>query len=329
MSGNVPPILLPLGTNIAHEGPSDTGDTKIAALRLKFNAFKALKGEKVNGTFTRLKCLLNDLENNGVSIPKADVNATFVNSFPRKWLNDATKSINFTLFGFDKPLSFTSDEFSSIIGLNYSENYVHLPSKETMRSALSTLGLVEETNTSPSSTDLIVKESSPSLQVADTQLAKEPVATADATQSINSFESAEELRIQPKTTDSTKATVQESIVKKAENVAEITFIGHVTLEKVDGDGANKTAEESPYNTKSKIKFVKRVLYSDTKDQIMIVGTVYSDMEDDTSVQHQEFHDDSIELQPYDQLMNEADSDLEPMPRDEIESLSGFKADETN
>ncbi|GJW31991.1 hypothetical protein Tco_0052023 [Tanacetum coccineum] len=31
---------------LAHEGPSDTRDTKIAVLRLKFNAFKALKGEK-------------------------------------------------------------------------------------------------------------------------------------------------------------------------------------------------------------------------------------------------------------------------------------------
>nr|GFA10808.1 hypothetical protein [Tanacetum cinerariifolium] len=31
---------------LAHEGPSHTRDTKIAALRLKFNAFKALEGEK-------------------------------------------------------------------------------------------------------------------------------------------------------------------------------------------------------------------------------------------------------------------------------------------
>ncbi|GJV76069.1 retrovirus-related pol polyprotein from transposon TNT 1-94 [Tanacetum coccineum] len=41
-------------------------------LRLKFNAFKSLEDEKVNGTFTRLKCLLNDLENNGVTIPQAE-----------------------------------------------------------------------------------------------------------------------------------------------------------------------------------------------------------------------------------------------------------------
>ncbi|GJW45469.1 hypothetical protein Tco_0077115 [Tanacetum coccineum] len=72
---------------LAHEGPSDIRDTKIAALRLKFNAFKSLEGEKVNGTFTRLKCLLNDLKNNSVTIPQAEVNATFVNSLPRKWLN--------------------------------------------------------------------------------------------------------------------------------------------------------------------------------------------------------------------------------------------------
>ncbi|GJU65988.1 hypothetical protein Tco_1252247 [Tanacetum coccineum] len=57
---------------LTHEGPSDTRDTKIAALRLKFNALKALEGEKVNGTFTRLKCLLNDLKNNGVSNPQAE-----------------------------------------------------------------------------------------------------------------------------------------------------------------------------------------------------------------------------------------------------------------
>nr|GEU42796.1 retrovirus-related Pol polyprotein from transposon TNT 1-94 [Tanacetum cinerariifolium] len=33
---------------LAHDGPSDTRDTKIAALRLEFNAFKALEGEKDN-----------------------------------------------------------------------------------------------------------------------------------------------------------------------------------------------------------------------------------------------------------------------------------------
>nr|GEU87733.1 hypothetical protein [Tanacetum cinerariifolium] len=57
---------------LAYEGPTDTRDTKIVALRLKFNAFKELKGEKVNGTFTRLKCLLNDLKNNEVIISQSE-----------------------------------------------------------------------------------------------------------------------------------------------------------------------------------------------------------------------------------------------------------------
>ncbi|GJX42820.1 hypothetical protein Tco_0257810 [Tanacetum coccineum] len=57
---------------LAHEGPSDTRDIKIAALRFKFYAFRSLEDEKVNGSFTRLKCLLNDLENNGVTIPQAE-----------------------------------------------------------------------------------------------------------------------------------------------------------------------------------------------------------------------------------------------------------------
>ncbi|GJV00033.1 retrovirus-related pol polyprotein from transposon TNT 1-94 [Tanacetum coccineum] len=35
---------------LAHEGQSNIRDTKIAALRLKFNAFKSLEGEKLNGT---------------------------------------------------------------------------------------------------------------------------------------------------------------------------------------------------------------------------------------------------------------------------------------
>nr|GEX05820.1 putative reverse transcriptase domain, ribonuclease H-like domain, aspartic peptidase domain protein [Tanacetum cinerariifolium] len=80
---------------LAHEGPSDIRDTMIATLRLKFNAFEALEGEKVIGTFTRLKYLLNDLENNGVYIPQAKVNDIFVNSLPRKCLSmDQTQRAN-------------------------------------------------------------------------------------------------------------------------------------------------------------------------------------------------------------------------------------------
>ncbi|GKB60851.1 retrovirus-related pol polyprotein from transposon TNT 1-94 [Tanacetum coccineum] len=98
MSGTIPPIPPHIETNtgppqlLDSRGSShvtnvpnfDVDDisswkdrnTKIVALRLKFNAFKALEGEKVQGTYTRLKVLLNDLENKGVSIPQVEASSS-------------------------------------------------------------------------------------------------------------------------------------------------------------------------------------------------------------------------------------------------------------
>ncbi|GJW49613.1 retrovirus-related pol polyprotein from transposon TNT 1-94 [Tanacetum coccineum] len=59
---------------------------KSSALRLEFNAFKALEGDKVKETYTMLNFLLNELEQKDLKIPQAKVNATFVNSLPKKWL---------------------------------------------------------------------------------------------------------------------------------------------------------------------------------------------------------------------------------------------------
>ncbi|GKB44064.1 hypothetical protein Tco_0889006 [Tanacetum coccineum] len=51
------------------------------------------------------------------------------------------------------------------------------------------------------------RESAPSPQVIDTQPAEEPGATAEATQSVDAFELAEEIRNQLKTADAEKLTV--------------------------------------------------------------------------------------------------------------------------
>ncbi|GJS39921.1 hypothetical protein Tco_0564964 [Tanacetum coccineum] len=86
----------------------------IIAVRLKFNAFKAFEGEKVNGIYTRLKCLLNDIQNNEVRIPSPKVNATFVNSLSRKWLstNQTQRANN----------SIKNDSMASLFGkYNYEE----------------------------------------------------------------------------------------------------------------------------------------------------------------------------------------------------------------
>ncbi|GKB00842.1 hypothetical protein Tco_0828886 [Tanacetum coccineum] len=52
-----------------------------------------------------------------------------------------TKTITFLLSWWDKPLSFTQDEFVSAIGLPICKDVVPLPPKETVRAGLETLGL--------------------------------------------------------------------------------------------------------------------------------------------------------------------------------------------
>nr|GEW09121.1 Rop guanine nucleotide exchange factor 1 [Tanacetum cinerariifolium] len=50
------------------------------------DVMKALEGENVNGTFTKLKCLLNDLENKGITIPQAKLMPHLLTAY-QKWLS--------------------------------------------------------------------------------------------------------------------------------------------------------------------------------------------------------------------------------------------------
>nr|GEV45350.1 hypothetical protein [Tanacetum cinerariifolium] len=135
---------------LAYEGPSITRDTKIAALRLKFNDFKALEGEKVNSTYTRLKCLLNDLENNGVIIFESEINATFVNSLLRKWLrmNQTQRANN----------SIKNDSLDALYGkYHYEEGLIDdIYASETQRftiQALSSKALISNNHSQDSDSD--------------------------------------------------------------------------------------------------------------------------------------------------------------------------------
>ncbi|GKD83289.1 hypothetical protein Tco_1350128 [Tanacetum coccineum] len=59
-------------------------------------------------------------------------------------VEEETKTITFLLSWWDKPLSFTQDEFVSSIGLPICKNTVPLPPKETVRAGLATLGLFDK-----------------------------------------------------------------------------------------------------------------------------------------------------------------------------------------
>ncbi|GJW26132.1 hypothetical protein Tco_0039943 [Tanacetum coccineum] len=154
-------------------------------------------------------------------------------------------------------------------------------------------------------------KSSPSPQVTDTQPAEKPWAIVDAIQSIDAFKSAEEIRNQPKTADAKK--IQESIVEEEVIESGIKSLGDVPLDQFGEADANLDVNESLFDTESEIKFigkeVPKSIYNGSQfNEDATQGTVFSIS---------------------DQVMQEADSDLESMPGDEIESLYGFEEPETN
>ncbi|GKE65826.1 hypothetical protein Tco_1519987 [Tanacetum coccineum] len=53
-------------------------------------------------------------------------------------------TITFSLSNFEKPLSFNRDIFASVVGLEYSKEYVSLPDHEAMKDAIATLGLSDD-----------------------------------------------------------------------------------------------------------------------------------------------------------------------------------------
>ncbi|GJY21937.1 retrovirus-related pol polyprotein from transposon TNT 1-94 [Tanacetum coccineum] len=244
---------------------------------------------------------------------------------------------------FTKPLAQSS--FTRLVAelgnFNPSENCVPVPPKENGKDGLATLGLFDEDHPSLSSSDLLKtfkphhitaiafktpyvsevpltsympkvakiskdqykslnlpsrevnadesadKETPPTKQVAKFQHAEVLVATADTTQSLDASESAKEQGNQPKLVDAEKLMDE--------------------YEKKQSDDVERS--ESPYDTKSEIKVVKRFqpTQTDDDDHITFLGLVYEDMETD---------------------LDKADSDLHSLPDDEVESVYGFEAAES-
>nr|GEU93619.1 hypothetical protein [Tanacetum cinerariifolium] len=184
----------------------------------------------------------------------------------------------------------------------------------------------------------VVRESSLTPQVTVTQTAEETMATDDATQSIDASVLVEDQRnnlrsLMPQRaangnpSSSYKLTmkrvpkVHEPIVEKAEHVAKeedhdmgtdsgIVSMGDVRLEDMYVDD-----EESPFDTKSKIKVVKRMQppNTDDEDQITFLGPI--DMDTDPSIVQE------------DADLEKVDSDLASMPKDDIESVANFDTDD--
>ncbi|GKB22013.1 hypothetical protein Tco_0855936 [Tanacetum coccineum] len=156
-------------------------------------------------------------------------------------------------------------------------------------------------------------ETPPTTQVAEFQHAEVLVATADTTQSLDASELVEEQANQLKPDDDEK--VQEQNVEKEVKSYGLNSIGDVTFEHATDEYEKKQSDdversESPYDTKSEIKVVKRFqpTQTDDEDHITFLGLVYEDMKTD---------------------LDKADSDLHLLPDDEVESVSGFEAAESS
>ncbi|GKC77026.1 hypothetical protein Tco_1127800, partial [Tanacetum coccineum] len=75
-------------TDLIHsfEGPSDTKENRIMDLKLNYQTFKDKPSKSLSQTYTRYKTLLNELANDDVNLSKHEINVSFMNCFPEKWL---------------------------------------------------------------------------------------------------------------------------------------------------------------------------------------------------------------------------------------------------
>ncbi|GJT85455.1 hypothetical protein Tco_1067172 [Tanacetum coccineum] len=73
-------------TDLVHsfKGPSDTKENKIMDLKLEYQTFRAKPSESLSQTYTRYKTLRNQLPNDGVTLPKHEINVGFMNSIFKK-----------------------------------------------------------------------------------------------------------------------------------------------------------------------------------------------------------------------------------------------------
>ncbi|GKB22961.1 hypothetical protein Tco_0862362, partial [Tanacetum coccineum] len=101
-----------------HEGTSDVKEIRVMDLKLYYNTFKFKKGKSLTQTFTKYKALMNELVNDGIKLSKLEINTSFLNGLPKKWLAfcQSLKNTNHV----------TKSELASIFGkLKYEENLIN------------------------------------------------------------------------------------------------------------------------------------------------------------------------------------------------------------
>ncbi|GJT54593.1 hypothetical protein Tco_0989647, partial [Tanacetum coccineum] len=227
-----------------------------------------------------------------------------------------TNTITFTLSCFEKPLSFNLGDFSTITGLKYSENNEALPPKETVRAGLETMGLLatqpkaltdkkskkkKNLSSSKPNTSTYVRRFKQMKTVVETQHAEEPVATAETTQSLEASESADKVANWLETTAAKKIITPGVDPENSRLCKDLQHHAHEIDENL----------EDPLATDSGIQSLGNV----NLDQVM-----EKQANNDAEITF-------MRVVPFDQVMKEANSNMESMPDDDIFSISRYDDEE--
>ncbi|GJS42048.1 retrovirus-related pol polyprotein from transposon TNT 1-94 [Tanacetum coccineum] len=251
----------------------------------------------------------------------------------------STNSITFTFSHFDKPLSFDLIVFSTIIGLKRGGNFVSVPPTETVKAGLETLGLIDENDTSISSSDLVnssalkIRYFLPKWRVLIQYISLlHPFVdvNTDDTADKSSSETTVQLvtqskaptdkktkrkRIPPSSKPDASKIVRESPPREQTTYTQPAEEPVLIADTTQSLGASESAEEQGNQPKTvdakKIKFIKSFPVT------TISGSLFID---------QDMLGNTADLSLKDQLIEEEiDSDLQSMSNDKVESVSGFKS----
>ncbi|GJV99819.1 retrovirus-related pol polyprotein from transposon TNT 1-94 [Tanacetum coccineum] len=198
-------------------------------------------------------------------------------------------------------LLFTRFDFLTAIGLIDTKSDVPLPPKGTVRAGLATLGLADKDKPSLTSTELPLSQ--PKAPTAKKSKNKK-ISSLTQLKSLKASVIAEVQDNQLKATDTIEKIVEKEEVAEEQTI-EIPTVAELL------DEVNKAAQEtpeSPYATESEIKVVKSYFTSHL-----------SKVQDQTMNDYKELAS----------IQEDSDSNLQSMLDDDLRSVSGFKAAESD
>nr|GEV57162.1 putative reverse transcriptase domain-containing protein [Tanacetum cinerariifolium] len=213
----------------------------------------------------------------------------------------ATNTITFALSCTKKPLSFDLGDFSTITGLKYSKNNEALPPKETPKVPIGKKSKKKKNlYSSKPNTSTYVRRSKQTKTVPETQHAKEPLATANTTHSLEASKLIEEVANHPESTT-------------AKKVIALSFRGTTS------NHSQTTLWESGSDTTPDVdhenyKLCKDLQHLAHKRNVDLDQAMKEQANNDAEITF-------IRVIPFDQFMEEGNSNVEYMLDDEILSIS--------